>query len=651
MDKIDDKILKCILDDPYNYTKSMSVTKIVSVLKYLSKTYYNTSVSLVPDNVFDIIKDILKQKDPKNKFLAEVGAPISKEKVKLPSIMASLDKIKPDTDSLDTWKKIYHGPYTASDKLDGVSGLLCKLNNGKVKLYTRGNGEYGQDITHLVPYVVKSELSTLPNNVEIRGELIISKNNFKQIKDTMANARNAVAGLVNAKHYSKTVANITEFVSYSIVKPRYKYSDQMSNLKKYGLNVVHNKTYKDISNDTLSSLLINRREKGDYEVDGIVVLDSSKIYDLGNTNPKYGFAFKQVMTDQVAEATVIDVLWQTSKDGYLKPRIKIEPITLVGVTINYATAFNAKFIVDNKLGPGSTVKLVRSGDVIPHIMKVLTPASNGEAKLPSSPYKWNKTKVDLVLEDLEGDQKDIITVKKLVYFFKKLNIKYLDEGILTLLVKNKINSVEKIIESEPEDFSSISGLGDKLYWKIMAEIEKGLGNTTLEILMSASQCFGRGLGSRKIKLVLQSHPNILSKNWTKDVIKEHVLLIKGFDKLTAEQFSKNFQKFQVFFKSLSDIVEIDYLKEVEIKKTSNKMKDQTFVFTGTRNKELEALVEKNGAKVTTVISSNTTYLIHNDDNDLKSSKFTKAKKNNTKILSHTALAKLLKQQDNTVNAT
>ena len=640
MDKVEKNVIKKILNDPFNYTKSLSITKIVTILKYLSQSYYNTSDILVPDNVFDIIKDVLKEKDPENKFLEEVGAPISKQKVKLPSYMASLNKIKPDTNSIDTWKNNYPGPYTLSDKLDGVSGLLCKCNN-KVTLFTRGNGEYGQNISHLIPYVIHSNLSFLPNNVEIRGELIITKKDFLKIKDTMANARNAVAGLVNAKHFSTIVAKITRFVSYSIIKPRYKYSDQMQYIKDYGLQVVHNKTCKDISNDILSNLLINRRKDSVFDVDGIVVLDNSKIYTHTNINPKHGFAFKQVMTDQIAEVTVLDVLWTPSKDGYLKPRIKIEPITLVGVTINYATAFNAKFIVDNKLGPGAIIKLVRSGDVIPHIMKVISPASNGEAKLPSSPYKWNKTKVDFVLQDFHGDQKNVVTVKKLRYFFKTLNIKYLDEGILTLLVNNKIDTIEKIINSDAKDFSSIPGLGDKIYFKIIDEIEKGLGNTTLDVLMSASQCFGRGLGSRKIKLILKTYPNIMVKNWTKSTLKEHVLTIKGFDEITASQFSNNFQKFKTFYESLSEIVEIDYLKNNNVQIISNKMENQTIVFTGFRDKDLESKVENMGGKVTNTVSSNTTILVHNDDNDLLSSKFIKAKKSNIKIITKTNFVKMI----------
>ena len=74
-----------------------------------------------------------------------------------------------------------------------------------------------------------------------------------------------------------------------------------------------------------------------------------------------------VLSDQSAEAKVLDVLWSASKDGFLKPRVKIEEVNIGGAKINYATGFNAKFIQDNKIGLGAVIKIIRSGDVIPKI--------------------------------------------------------------------------------------------------------------------------------------------------------------------------------------------------------------------------------------------------------------------------------------------
>ena len=227
---LSDKLVKELLNDPYNYAKSITITKLVNILKKLSKGYYQQQ-TLVPDSVYDLLRTVLLERSPTNKFLKEVGAPISKDKVSLPFPMASLDKIKPSTDTLDNWKKEYPGPYIISDKLDGVSALIYKEDE-VIKMYTRGDTYNGQNITHLLNYVVES-LDKVPDNTAIRGELLISKINFEQISDRMKNARNAVAGLVNAKNYSEEVAEITDFVAYAIVSPLYKQNDQMKLMKKW----------------------------------------------------------------------------------------------------------------------------------------------------------------------------------------------------------------------------------------------------------------------------------------------------------------------------------------------------------------------------------------------------------------------------------
>ena len=92
----------------------------------------------------------------------------------------------------------------------------------------------------------------------------------------------------------------------------------------------------------------------EYEIDGIIVAND-EIYERTEKNPKHAFAFKMVLSDQVAEAKVLDVIWTPSKDGYLKPRIRIEPIFIGGAEIRYATAFNGAFVRDNKIGIGAVI--------------------------------------------------------------------------------------------------------------------------------------------------------------------------------------------------------------------------------------------------------------------------------------------------------
>jgi NAD-dependent DNA ligase len=117
----------------------------------------------------------MAEKYPSSEAIAEIGASVQRNKVVLPYEMASMDKIKPDTRALDAWKQKYHGPYVLSCKLDGVSGLYT-TEGTKPKLYTRGDGKIGQDVSHLIPYL------RLPKkkNIVIRGEFIISKKTFEE---------------------------------------------------------------------------------------------------------------------------------------------------------------------------------------------------------------------------------------------------------------------------------------------------------------------------------------------------------------------------------------------------------------------------------------------------------------------------------------
>ena len=121
----------------------------------------------------------------------------------------------------------------------------------------------------------------------------------------------------------------------------------MKFLENQDIKVVRFVDEKIINNDLLSQLLVAWRDDYDYEIDGVIVINDA-IYPRPKGNPEYGFAFKMVLSDQIAETTVVDVLWAPSKDGFLKPRVQIDPVTLGGARIEYATGFNAKFIEDNR---------------------------------------------------------------------------------------------------------------------------------------------------------------------------------------------------------------------------------------------------------------------------------------------------------------
>ena len=659
--KVTIAFLKKIKDSDFNlsnYVQNLDSKKLEKILRDLSSEYYNKGISLVSDEIFDYLKETLQELDPLNDYLNEIGAPVNeKEKVKLPYPMGSLDKIKPSTNELEKWKKTYKGPYVISDKLDGISAQLY-ITKKENKLYTRGDGEYGQDISYLVEYLF--DVSKFPKDnlpISIRGELILSKKNFEKVKDKFKNARNAVAGYVNSKKIDKTLSELVEFIGYTVIQPTLNQEKQMKFLKGFKSleKVVEYKVVKDkeLTNDILSKYLEQRRKKSDYEVDGIVVYDSSDSYDHTSGNPSHGFAFKSILSDQYAEVLVIDVLWDASMDGYLKPRVQINPINLVGVTITYATAFHAKFVEENNLGPGSVIKIIRSGDVIPHIMEVLKPSTSGKPKMPDTEYIWDKTHVNIIIKNInKSEYLNTVKAKKMDHFFSVLEVKNISIGILTKLVENGYDNIIDILIADKKKLEEIDGIGKKLIDKIFNNIDEVMINITLEKLMAGYHVFGPGIGERKIKSIIKEIPNILNIKDNKE-LKELILNIDGFSDISTDKFVDNLDTFKVFYKQLKKIYDLDYIEKKLKQKSKNKeqnkeqnnkdnstniFENMKIVFTGFRDKELQNKIEDLGGSVTTSVSSKTNIVVH-ADNEQNSSKIEKATQLGIKILSKSEFIK------------
>lgn len=622
-----------IIKNPKKYAMNLTVDKLVELLQSLSHYYYNTDEVAVPDMIFDTLYDVLKERDPDNKLLQSVGAPISKgTKVKLPHPMFSLDKIKPGTGELDKWKSRYPGPYVLSDKMDGVSALVRKNKNKKTKMYTRGNGIKGQDISYLIPHVLTDvKLDKLPVGVAVRGELEISKEDFKELQkeEDLKNARNTVAGLVNSKHYSLDLAQATSFSAYELVSPRMKKTDQLKALKKYGFEVVMSKTVtKDqLTEDYLKNYLKRRREIAEYDIDGIVVEDSSEVYNLVDKNPDYAFAFKMVLEDQVVVAEVVKVIWTASKHGLMKPKIEIKPVKLGGVTVKMATAFHGRFVKDSVLGPGAKIKLVRSGDVIPHILEVTKKAKSGKPQMPDVEYTWDKTNTNLIATSLEGEVKNTINSKTVANFFEKMQVKHISRGVSAKLVEAGYDTVLKVLKAKRSDLEAVDGLGSVIVEKLFSGVEEAVKKTNIAQLMAASMMMGQGIGVRKIKLVVAAYPNIMKVKWGRDEMIDKLKLIDGFETVTATKFTDNIGKFKTFYKELSKIVDLKHLdkkdgnKGEKNNKKVSRFAGEVVVFTGFRDKDAEAMIEEEGGRITGSVSKNTTLLVYGDKS---SSKYKKA---------------------------
>ena len=589
--------------------KILTEKQLETILDETQKAYYNDPEnSLLTDNEYDIIKEYMEKKYPKNKVLDQIGAPIQdKNKVKLPYFMASMDKIKPDTNALQKWKDKYSGPYVLSAKLDGISGLYSTENNEQ-KLYTRGNGEVGQDISHLIPFL---KLPTTPD-ITIRGELIMKKSTFiDKYKDQFSNSRNLVSGLVNQKKMEPEKFKDVDFVAYEVIKPSLKPSEQMKFLEDEEVYEVINETKKNIDNSILSEILVDWRENYEYTIDGVIV-ENDEIYKRTEENPKHAFAFKMVLSDQIAEAKVLNVLWAPSKDGYLKPRIQIEPVVLGGAKIEYATAFNAAFVEDNQIGIGALVKLVRSGDVIPHIMEVIEPAE--KAKMPDVDYKWNETHVDIILEDAEQDE--TVKEKNIVGFFKGLEVDGLGPGNVKKIIKAGYESVPQIIAMTEEDFLKVEGFKKKMAEKVFKSIHDKIDKASLPKIMAVSNIFGRGFGEKRIEPILSKYSDILTSSESDEEKIDKIKGIKGIEKKTAERFVNNISKFMDFIEVAKLQNKLSDIPIQEPKDESHPLYDKTIIITGFRDKELSEKLKDIGAKESSSVTKNTfAVIVKNKDEE------------------------------------
>ena len=527
------QLLQTFREKGIPFIKSLSKTQLNQMIHVANEEYHghqettDKSITL-QDQQYDILREYVEKIHPDAPALQEIGTQIEKHKVKLPVNMPSMDKIKPDTNALAQWKSTYKGPYMVSCKLDGVSGLYY-AKDGERKLFTRGNGTIGQDVSHLLKYINIPSI----DNVIVRGEFIISKQNFQKYKGTTSNMRNMVAGIVNRKKQDKK-ANDIDFVAYEVIDPVLKPSEQLGFLLLTKFTTVKNIRTKQISNEQLSSLLMEWREKHDYEMDGIIVANDD-IYKRTPKNPTHAFAFKMVISDQVAETQVIDVIWTASKDGYLKPRIRVNPVHIGGVKIEYATGFHGQFIEENKIGIGALVQIVRSGDVIPYIKAVTTPAH--KAKMPDVPYTWTSTHTDIMLVNKEDDP--VVLEKRIAIFFTHLEVDGLSIGNVRKLIKSGFNNVSKILHMQPSHFLQVDGFKEKMTEKLYHGIQTKVRNASLVQILAASNTLGRGLAEKKIKPILERFPDILTSNETPNEKVSMLQQIDGIGKENASTFVSN----------------------------------------------------------------------------------------------------------------
>jgi len=618
-------LVKKILKNSYEAIDNLSIEDLEKLIIFANDKYRNTETPVMTDELYDICVDFLKLKNPKSKVLKVIGGKVkSKDKVKLDYWLGSMDKIKPsDTRLFEKWLNEYKGPYYVSNKLDGISAMIIYRENGDTNLYTRGTADEGLDISPLLKYIKNIPSWSLVNKYKTkskkagillacRGELLMNKDIFKNNwSDLLKNGRNGVSGLVNSKTINPKLASDTDFVLYEVIDPFLKFSDQIKILKDLKFNVVKYEEVPKISFEILSNLLIKRKKESEYEIDGLIITNNEENKRNIKSNPEYAFAFKDILDDQKAETKVISIEWNISKDGYIKPTLIVEPVTIGGVEISRTTGNNAKFVVENKLGKGAHIEIIRSGDVIPKVNKVLKQSKNVE--MPEGEWHWNETNVDIICDSLDNND---VLIKNIYYFFSSLDTKGLGEKIVEKFVNKGYDSILKIIKLTVPQILLVEGFKEKSAQNIIDSIKKSLTEISLSKIMSASNKLGHGIGEERIKLVLDKFPNLLddSDKWSKDEFINNLKLINGWEEKTSSLFVSNYKEFKKFYNSIEPYITIKKEKVKELIK--NKYTDKTVVMSGFRDSELQQKLEDSGAKITNSVSKNTDYLIVKDQNTI-----------------------------------
>jgi len=335
-------------------------------------------------------------------------------KVKHPYIMGSLDKLKSDEpQTVCKWLTDYVGlgnPISISAKVDGIS---CRLHydaiGNFVSATTRGDGSAGIDCTDKAQHILrgipgnikhvfgtpKNLPSELDGELDIRGELVITDDAFASIADKFANPRNACAGLMSQKTPDPALLSHISFLAYEIMGGKIAKEDQFNLLVELGFITPWNRSpvLAQINDELVNKLIQIANINFGYPTDGLVL--SATTYKAEDRyRPLAQKAFK--INQLVSASEITGVEWGApSKDGRMTPVAIIDPVEIGGSTISRVTLNNLDWIKSMNVGIGSVVEILKSGDVIPKITRVIT---NDDAQLiePISvcPYCGTHTIID-----------------------------------------------------------------------------------------------------------------------------------------------------------------------------------------------------------------------------------------------------------------
>lgn len=610
---------------------------------------YREGNPVMSDKEYDSMKESLEKYFPDSDILKKsiVEESVKGDRMeKLPYPMFSLEKVK-TVDEIVRWTKDVWGlssndRIVITPKYDGISLLVDETTND---CWTRGDGTEGQNSRDHYRYVNHGN----PMNKKgcfTFGEAIIPIGMFlKNVKPLgYKSARNAVAGAFNADDFNAQVLGNTAYVRYGIMDSDRDKSMQLAELyndydpyaTQYWVTSAgvfdDEKTALTYLNDLFESIK-------NFKCDGLVIEvdNKTKREELGrlpNGNPRYAIAYKNPDWQERYTTKVQKIEWSVSKDGKAKPVIVFDPVEFDGATVSRCTGYNAKYITDNHISPNAYIVVSRSGDVIPkhletvsYSVELFREMCDGMMICPScgEPLRWDANLTDLVCVNPNCDEK---AVKQLVYFFATLGTEEMQEATVRKLYKGGLLSVENIVNATEKELEKIEGIGKSLSKKLRKQFDSYVDDgVPFARILTAYNVFGGVIGEKTCQMIFNS----LSKDQIDymfengEVPLKDLLSIDGIAETTAKAFNDGLKLF--FYLCSGTPVSISFIQEETVENDN----PESVCFTGFRNKQWEERLVKEGHKVVSGVSKNTTILV-TKDKESSSSKVKKAKELSIPIL-------------------
>jgi NAD-dependent DNA ligase len=525
--------------------------------------------------------------------------------------MASLDKVIYGEGALEKWKKKYvTASYVVSEKLDGISCLyVCR--SGTNRLYLRGNGVKGLDVSGLIGKICL-EKTKPPGNFIVRGELILKK------ADTPKGSigRSLINGWVHRLDSAAAELSKVYFLAYQVIEPAgMKRRQEFEWLRQYfeipWTRILANPM---LTEEAAKNMLVAQRAASEYPTDGLVIAMDAVALTGGEDlkNPKDCIAFKAALDEQKRTTLVQGIEWNLSRQGFLIPTILIEPVVIGEANIERLSGHNAAMILKHKLGPGARIIVRRSGDVIPTLDTVLEGCSM--ASMPVACWSWDENETHAVLTTVAGQETKEAKVKALVHALQTFEIPGVGEGVVEKMVEGGFDTMAKLWKASASELAKAIGPGRGPKVVEALKVVHGASEGTMLI---ASNLLPRGVGERKLAALfaIESDP----RRWT----------VQKFDNVPGWGVAS----IDELLLALPAALEWGKFRGSASLPQQAQPNGKSVVFTGVRDKVLEQRLKAQGWEISPSVTKKTTVVVVADSwNGEESGKTQKATEYGVRIM-------------------